>query len=75
MTESITDLEKRRNLLKEIKELSDSLPSEDEMEAVHSYHAALIEIEKSDAAPSEDEMKAASDHLATLKEIEATEVG
>jgi hypothetical protein len=65
MTESIADLTKRRNLLKEIKALSDSLPNEEGMEALGNYLATLKLIGETDS-PDEDEIKECSDHLATL---------
>jgi hypothetical protein len=72
MKESLADLEKRRDLLKEIKELSDSLPNEDEMEAASSHLATLKAIEETDS-PDEDHMREVSDHLAALKEIAETD--
>lgn len=71
-TETIAELEKRRDLLKEIKELWDSLPGEDEMEAAGAYLAALKEIDETDA-PDEDVMSEAHSYLAALKEIAETD--
>jgi hypothetical protein len=58
MTESIADLEKRRDLLKEIKDLSES------------HLATLKEINEDYAAPTDDEIRFADGHLATLKELQ-----
>jgi hypothetical protein len=72
MTESIADLEKRRDLLKEIKELSESGPDEDYMKAVDDHLATLKQIAETDY-PDEDVMKEIDDHFATLKAIEAAD--
>jgi hypothetical protein len=67
--ESIADLERRRDLLKEIKELSESGPSEDYMNEVADHLITLKAIEEMDS-PDEDVMKQVGDHLATLTAIE-----
>jgi hypothetical protein len=68
MTESIEDLEKRRDLLKEIKELSEWCPSEDDVAQIERYVVALKQIEECDL-PDEDWMEEVDDHLATLQAI------
>jgi chromosome segregation ATPase len=69
MKESIADLERRRDLLKEIKELYQSLPDEDYMSEVADHHATLKAI-ADHPVPDEDWMKEVDDHYATLKAIE-----
>ena len=68
MKESIADLERRRDLLKEIKELSEWCPDEDERGEIADHLATLKEIKETDA-PDEDHMKDVSDHLVTLNQI------
>jgi hypothetical protein len=71
MTESIADLEKRRDLLKEIKELSEWCPNEDEMKEHQDYVATLEAIkELSEWCPDGDEMRELHDYVAALKAIE-----
>jgi hypothetical protein len=69
MTETIADLERRRDLLKEIKELSESGPTEDYMKEVADHFLTLKAIEEIDS-PDGDVMKEIGDHLVTLKAIE-----
>jgi hypothetical protein len=71
-TETIADLEKRRDLLKEIKELCQSLPDDDYMKEVANHYATLKAIEECNL-PDEDWMKEVDDHYATLKLIEETD--
>jgi hypothetical protein len=68
MKESIADLERRRDLLKEIKELSQWCPDEDNAERAGSFLATLKEIAETDW-PDEDYMKEVDDHLAALRQI------
>jgi hypothetical protein len=75
MTDSIEDLERRRDLLKEIAELSSALPDEDEMEAVSDYVSnlkAIPELEERSGV-DEDTMRAVDDYvgnLGTIPELE-----
>lgn len=68
MKETIEDLERRRDLLKELIELAKDIPTEDEIEAVQKHLSNLTAIGMADA-PSEDWMQAVADHAADLTEI------
>lgn len=68
MTNSIEDLERRRDLLKEIKELSQWCPDEDERGEIRDHLAVLQEIARTDG-PDEDYMKNVDDHLVALRAI------
>ena len=69
MPESIADLEKRRDLLKEIKKLSESGPDEDQMKVLDDYLDTLSRI-KEFHAPDDDAITEADRYLATLTAIE-----
>ncbi|MCK1632658.1 hypothetical protein [Bradyrhizobium sp. 162] len=77
MTESIADLQMRRDLLKEIAELGKEIaqldiPTDDAVDAVAGYVQNLMRIEGLDK-PSEEEMEAVQRHLAALIEIEQSD--
>jgi hypothetical protein len=69
VTETIEELEKRRDLLKEINAL---IPDEETMAALAAYVENIRGLEGLEQ-PTEDDMKAVADHLSILKEIENTE--
>jgi hypothetical protein len=69
MTETIAELEKRRDLLKEINAL---MPDEETMEALAAYVENVKALEGLEG-PDEEYMKAVADHHDTLKAIEAAD--
>jgi hypothetical protein len=69
MTEAIAELEKRRDLLKEINAL---VPDEETMAALAAYVENVKALEGLEG-PDEEYMKAVADHHDTLKAIEAAD--
>jgi hypothetical protein len=68
--ETIEELKERRDLLKEIVELSAKMPSEDDMEALAEHVRNLVTLTNLNAdtrMPSEDEMEALANHITNLK--------
>jgi hypothetical protein len=76
MSETIEELQRRRDLLAEIKELTDAISDNIELsdlKDVAGYVENLRAFEDL-VEPDEDTMKAVADHLANLKELEGMEV-
>ena len=70
--ETIKELTERRDLLKEIAELKDEVPSEEEMESLAEYVSNLTALTNLNAdikIPNEEEMEALAQHLANLRAL------
>src|SRR5262245_22817774 len=65
MQETLDELRQRRDLLAEIKALSENMPGEDEMEALAGYVENLRAMDILDA-PSEQEMEAVAGYVGSL---------
>jgi hypothetical protein len=71
MQETLDELRERRDLLAEIKALSEHMPSEDEMEALAAYVVNLQAAKELDEHyPSEDEIETLAEHVDNLRAAE-----
>jgi cytochrome c553 len=70
--ETIEELTERRNLLREIAELSAKVPDEDEMQALAEHVSNLAAVTNLEA-PDEDDMEALADHIGNLRALTVLE--